>query len=303
MRRFAFLPALCLALSGCGLVGGGPAGPPATTPTVPWVSQVSDGVAKLIVIPIENHSLTQVRDGMPATWALTEQFGFASEFTAITHPSLPNYLAIAGGTTSGVRDDRGPKTHGRHGASVFGQALRAGETAKVYAEGMEENCELSGYHGYAVRHNPWTYHLDERADCERYDVPLTKLSTDVATGELPRVGMIVPDTCHDGHDCHLRVADRWFSDILTQLLSGPDWKAGTLAIVITADEDDRKHDNRVLTMVLHPGLTGRVIDTPLTHYGLSRAMSEMSGSAPLAEARTATSLLTAFGLQPVPLGD
>lgn len=262
---------------------------------------MSDGVAKLIVIPIENHSLGQIKDGMPATWALTEDFGFASDFTAITHPSLPNYLAIAGGTTSGVKDDRGPNVHGRHGASVFGQALRAGETAKVYAEGMGENCELSGYHGYAVRHNPWAYHLDERADCERYDVPLTKLATDVATGELPRVGMIVPDTCHDGHDCHLAVADRWFSDILTELFSGPDWKAGTLAIVVTADEDDRKHDNRVLTMVLHPGLTGRVVDTPLTHYGLSRAMSEMSGSEPLEEARTATSLLTAFGLTPVPL--
>lgn len=302
MRRFAFLRPV-LALFGCGLVGGGPAGPPATTPTVPGVSQVSDGVAKLIVIPIENHSLTQVRDGMPATWALTEQFGFAWSSPRSPTRRCPTTWRSPVAPRA-VFATTGPKTHGRHGASVFGrEALRAGETAKVYAEGMEENCELSGYHGYAVRHNPWTYHLDERADCERYDVPLTKLSTDVATGELPRVGMIVPDTCHDGHDCHLRVADRWFSDILTQLLSGPDWKAGTLAIVITADEDDRKHDNRVLTMVLHPGLTGRVIDTPLTHYGLSRAMSEMSGSAPLAEARTATSLLTAFGLQPVPLGD
>lgn len=284
-------------LSGCGATGIGEHDKPATTPTVPAVEKVTDQVSKMIVIPIENHSLDQVKAGMPATWALTDRFGYAAHFYAIAHPSLPNYLAIAGGTTSGVHDDRGPNVHGRSGPSVFGQALSAGKTAKVYVEDMKENCELSGFHGYAVRHNPWAYHLDERSLCAQHDVPLDQLQPDVAAGRLPTVGMIVPNTCHDGHDCHLEEADEWFSELLAELMSGPDWASGKLAIVVTADEDDKKHDNQVLTLVIHPSLSDRAVYTPLTHYSLSRALSELSGSEPLAEAKTATSLLDAFGLK------
>ena len=55
---------------------------------------------------------------------------------------------------------------------------------------MPSSCATANAGRYAVRHNPWTYHLDERADCERYDVPLPALADDVAAGALPDVGMV-----------------------------------------------------------------------------------------------------------------
>ena len=153
---------------------------------------------------------------------------------------------------------------------------------------------------YAVRHNPWAYHLDEAAACARYDVPLDALAGDVAAGELPDVGMVVPDTCHDAHDCSLSVADAWLRDELGLVMSGPDWRSGRLAIVVTADEDDHHQDNTVLTVVLHPSLHGGVVHTPLTHYSLSRSLSEVAGAAALGEAAHAPSLLAAFGLASTP---
>jgi hypothetical protein len=48
--------------------------------------------------------------------------------------------------------------------------------------------------------------------------------------------------------------------------------------------------------VLSPALHHRVVDTPLTHYSLSRYLSQVLGVAPLKNAATAPDLRTAFGL-------
>ena len=47
-------------------------------------------------------------------------YGTATNFYAISHPSLPNYLVLAGGSTFGVADDDVPAAHRLHGRSLFG---------------------------------------------------------------------------------------------------------------------------------------------------------------------------------------
>src|SRR4051812_37211498 len=105
--------------------------------------------------------------------ALAANGGGASRYYALTHPSLGNYLAIAGATTFHVRDDEGPARHPLSGPSVFGQVLSAGRVAKTYAEGMPGHGVTTSSGRYAVKHNPWAYFTDtaERAGCRRYDVP------------------------------------------------------------------------------------------------------------------------------------
>ncbi len=46
---------------------------------------------------MENHSIGQMRAGMPYTASLAERYGYATDYRAVRHPSLPNYLAVAGG--------------------------------------------------------------------------------------------------------------------------------------------------------------------------------------------------------------
>lgn len=133
-------------------------------------------VTKLLVVVVENHSLDEMSAAMPYTFGLAQMYGYATHFTALTHPSLPNYLAIVGGRTFGVTDDAAPASHRVTGPSVFGQAVALGKTATVYAEGMPEPCALrDGGHRYAVRHNPWTYFVDERDLCAHHDVALDAL--------------------------------------------------------------------------------------------------------------------------------
>ena len=303
LRRLAPLVAAAalLASSACG-ASGSPASV-ATGPVSGITSAASSSssapsgrVQKLMVVVVENHSLGEMRSQMPYVRSLANRYGYASHYSAETHPSLPNYLSIVGGSTFGVHDDGSPSVHPIAGKSVFGEAVRAGRATKVYADAMTQPCQTSPAGTYAVKHNAWAYFRSERSLCRRHDVPVRSLRYDARSGHLPTLGMVVPDLCHDAHDCPLGEADDWLRAHLGPLTRGPDWKAGRLAIVITADEDDDHHGNRILTVVADPALHHKVVTRPLDHYSLSRSYAQVAGVAPLRHARTARPLLQAFGL-------
>ena len=300
---------LALAASGCSTAS--PAPPPGahasaqptpahtTAPTsTPGVAPTGSGaVTKVLVFVEENHSLSEMSSDMPYAFGLAQRFGYATNYRAIRHPSLPNYIAIAGGQTHGITDDGAPSANPVAATSVFAQSIAAGRTAAVYADGMAQNCATSdGGSQYAVKHNPWAYFINERSACQRYDVPVDQLAVAITTGTLANVGMVVPNLCNDGHDCPLSTADRWFKGWMTRIFEGPDWRSGRLAVVLTADEDDTSGANTVLTVVIHPSQKANVVTSALTHYSLTRLYEEVAGVPFLFGAGSAPSMTTAFGL-------
>jgi acid phosphatase len=254
-------------------------------------------VTKVLVFIEENHSMRQMQQGMPYTFHLAKKYGYATSYFAVSHPSLPNYIAIAGGQTYGITDDDSPGSHHLTGSSVFGQAIREGKTAGVYVDGMPHNCAVEdGGNDYAVKHNPWPYFVREERQCAANDVPVGRLTTAIAHGRLPNVGMVVPNRCHDAHDCSLAVADDWFKGYMTKIFAGPDWRSGHLAVVVTADEDDHSSNNKVLTVVIHPSQHGKVVKTRFDHYALTRLYEDVVGAPRLHQAASAASMAKAFGL-------
>jgi hypothetical protein len=296
---------LALALTGCapstpdGATGqsGTTSATPGASATTAVPSTVRTPVTKLLVFVVENHSLAQMRAGMPYTYRLARTYGYATSYFATRHPSLPNYLAIASGSSHGVTTDEAPAGNvAVTGASVFGRAIAAGRTAGVYADAMPRPCALAPSGRYAVKHNPWPYFVDERALCRQHDLPMSALAADVTAGSLPNAGMVVPDLCHDAHDCRLSTADTWFKGWMTRIQAGPDWRSGHLLVVLTADEDDRSAGNRVLTVVVHPSQHGAVVKSRLDHYSLTRLYAEVTGTTPLGRGAKAASMATAFDL-------
>jgi hypothetical protein len=258
---------------------------------------------KVMVIVEENHSQTEAVTLMPHLAGWADTYGKATAYTAVTHPSLPNYLAIAGGSTFGVADDNAPSSHPISGDSVFDQSISAAASAKTYAEGMTSNCMLGNTGRYAVKHNPWAYFngATQRANCNTGDVPLGTTSAgnlhdDIAAGALPNTGMMVPDLCNDAHDCPLTTADDWLAAWVPQLMGGADYKSGNLTIVITFDEDDSSAGNNVAFVVIDPRLSGKVVSSAANHYSLTRWLDANVGAPPLRSAATAPDLKAAFGL-------
>jgi len=305
-RAAALSAILALAVSGCSTATTTAGVAPSSAQPAPLATATrtsaptlapSGVVTKVLVFIEENHSLSQMRSGMPYTFGLARQFGYATSYAAIQHPSLPNYIAIAGGQTYGITNDNKPSDNPVTGTSVFGQAVASGKTAAAFVDGMPQSCSTTdGGSDYAVKHNPWAYFTNERDICQRYDVPVDRLSEAITQGALPNVGMVIPNVCNDAHNCPLGTADAWFESWMTKIFDGPDWRSGHLAVVLTADEDDKSSDNTVLTVVIHPSQRANVVTSPLTHYSLTRLFEEVAGTPFLFGAASAPSMAKAFGL-------
>jgi acid phosphatase len=260
----------------------------------------------VLVVIEENHSYAQMKSGMPFLASLSDKYGYATHWTALAHPSLPDYLGIAGGSTFGIRDDGPPAAHTSDvgsATSVFDEAIAVGKSAGTYAESMPDNCHASASPGpsvgtstYAVRHNPWAYFSRGRANCLVHDRGLTPFAGDAASNALPDVGFLIPDLVHDAHDGSLSSADSWLEQQLTPVLRSTDFTTGKLVVVVTADEDDKHSGNVVLTSVLTPRISHKVVRTPLTHYSLTRFIAQVLGVAPLRNGATAPDMSAAFGL-------
>ena len=303
--------ALALLLAGCGQS----AGSTGQAPTSPFGAQVTATATatsapqavtvaptKVLTIVEENHGQTSALSGMPYLALLSRHYGRTTNYRTLTHPSLPNYLTMAGGSTFGVRDDGSPAQHPLSGPSVFDAARSHGRTAKTYAEAMTRTCQTASAGRYAVKHNPWAYFTEasSRRSCQAFDVPAGTTSagalhTDVVRGALPQIGLVVPDLCHDAHDCSLATADAWLKSWVQVITAGPDYRAGRLALVVTFDETEGSGTGSILTVVVAPGVRGRTVTTALSHLSWSRWMAELVGAAPLRQAGSATSLGKAFG--------
>ena len=258
-------------------------------------------VTKLMVIMEENET-TSAYDGMPYLKSLSDTYGKAVNYTGLTHPSEGNYIAIVSGqgvNTCGLNNPL-PSACPQPGASVFGQALSAGKTAKSYAESMPANCRKTNVSPYVVRHNPWPYFTAEATSCNALDVPTGTtasgpLRTDIDAGAIPHASMVIPNLNNDAHDGSLLEADNWLADWIPAVMAGPDYQAGRLAIVVTFDEGIGTNQN-IPFVVVHPSLDNVVVTQAYDHYGLTRMYDDVLGVPPLNAAATHPGLKAAFGL-------
>ncbi|MCU1593746.1 MAG: phosphoesterase, partial [Frankiales bacterium] len=83
----------------------------AVAPTSAPAAAASPPVSKVLTIVFENHGTASASSGMPYLASLGKTYGRATNYRNLTHPSLPNYLAMAGGSTFGVHDDNNPASH------------------------------------------------------------------------------------------------------------------------------------------------------------------------------------------------
>jgi hypothetical protein len=241
-------------------------------PAIPSFSHV-------VVVVFENKNAGDVvGNGQAPTFSrLARRYAILSDYHGVSHPSLPNYLALVSGSTQGIQSDCSDCTV--DAPNLADTLERAGRTWKTYAEGLPSVAftrETS--HGlYAKRHNPFVYFRDilDRPDRLQRIVPLVRFSGDLAARRLPDFSLVIPDVCHDMHDCPVASGDAWLASFLPPLLASPVMRNGVVFVIFDEAEDVDEGGGRLPALVLgplvRPGARARAM---LSHYDLLRTIEQ-----------------------------
>ncbi len=243
----------------------------------------------IAVIVMENEEYGDIigSSSTPFINRLAATSALAREMYAIRHPSLPNYLALTGGSTFGIDSDCTDCSV--PGSGIAGQLTAAGHTWRGYMEGLPRPCYTGGEAGdYAKKHDPFLYYRaivhDPRA-C-RNVVGFARLASDERAGRLPTLSFISPNLCHDMHDCDPAVGDRFLRSLVPPLLRalGPH---GLLVLTFDEGSSDngccRLAAGGHIVTILAGGLArhGARLTTPVDHYSTLQLIEDLTGIARL----------------------
>jgi phospholipase C len=279
----AAVAAVAALVAACG-ASATPAGPVQTRPS-PRARLAGGAPAHVAVIVMENEEFGEIVGSRAAPYinSLARTYALAERTFAISHPSLPNYLALTGGSTFGIDSDC--TDCAVHATSILDQLEHAKLSWKAYMEGLPHPCFTGASAGeYAKKHDPFVYYtplVARPASCAGV-VPLAQLAADERARSLPRFIWITPNLCHDMHDCDVATGDRFLSHLLPPLLE----RLGPRGLLFITWDEGSSDDGccrlasggHVVTIVAGPGARrGARLATPADHYSLLQTIEDVLG--------------------------
>ena len=260
------------------------------------------------VIVMENHSYSQIIGSSAAPYinSLAGAGGLATNYTGVAHPSLPNYLSLAGGSTYGITSDC--TTCWVSAPNIADNLESAGSSWKAYMESMPSACYVGDSYPYAQKHNPFIYFNDIRTNstrCQSHVVPYSQLGNDLrSTSTTPNYAFITPNMCNDMHDCSVGTGDSWLQQQVPAILGSPAFKTQRSVLAITWDEDDFSGTNQVPLIMLGSGLgAGTQSAVAYSHYSLLHTIELSRGSQTLTANDAGAAPISDLFSTPPPLTD
>ena len=247
----------------------------------------------LVVIYMENKERSGVVGSSSATYqnALRAQGIDFTHYYGVTHPSLPNYLALGNGATDGKQGtDTISAGELQQSPTLWNQLQNAGVSWGVYEEDMPSACSGATTSGlYALKHNPATPFASvftNAAVCAQV-LPYTQFDVHA----MPKVSFIAPNLCNDEHDCPISTGDTWLKANVAPML------ANGATVVLTYDEgsssagiNGTSGGGNIYTVVVGPGIGPSVDGGQYNHYSLLAAIEQRYGLTRLGAAASATPL-------------
>ncbi|MEY9862200.1 hypothetical protein ABH935_007845 [Catenulispora sp. GAS73] len=264
----------------------------------------------VFVIVEENHGFTDVigNPAAPNLNALAKQYGLATDYTGVSHPSEPNYVGLLGGDTFTVTSDNAYYTQKVDKPSLISQLDAKRLPWKAYLQSLPH----AGYQGicfpancngapdkdplYVSKHDGiQNFTTSDNPRDWNNQVPVDQLDRDLASGDVPAFGWVIPDECHDQHgdppycldsgnvdngapatadpqDQRLvATGDAYLGQLVHKITSASFWAKGNNAVAITYDEgdDNTGGGGQVATvLVTSHGPRNAQDATPYNHYSL-----------------------------------
>ena len=210
----------------------------------------------VFVIMMENTGYDTLIGNANAPWInmAASTYGLATNYTGVTHPSQPNYIA----STAGIQGADSDSDETLAVPNIVDSLEGAGKTWKAYmqsyslcATALDHAC---GNQLYERKHNPFITFADVQSNPARVAniVDFSQLDADLASGNVANYVWISPDQCHDMHGrggpstdpCNfgdvpglIATGDQFLSDTVGKIMASPAW-TGNSAIFIQWDESD-----------------------------------------------------------------
>jgi len=272
----------------------------------------------VLIILMENQALNTIMNGTSAPFmkSLAENYSLATRYTAIAHPSLPNYLAILSGSqfSPWTASDCGPS--GETGSCTTGtqpnlidRIEAAGLSWKAYAEdypgqGTGKIYSSGGCYlgdettaNFYARHVPMLYFndiIDSSARCAKI-VPASSVVTshqetdDILLKDLSSVSTasnfmwLTPNGLDDMHDATVAFGNAYLAKLVPAILNSTVFRTQKAALFIVFDEGTAQYPSDWIYAVWAGPLVkkGYVSTTHYTQYSLSATIEQNWGLHPL----------------------
>ncbi len=188
---------------------------------------------------------------MPFLHGLATKCAYYTDWkeTSGSQSSLNQYIGMTSGVanSSTVDDCKPSATCKSTDNNVFRQIRGRGGKPRTYVDGAGGNCAAGSN---TAKHIPALYYQGgkDRSHCSAEVRPLSELDP----ADLPTLAIVVPDLCHDGHDCSDAKVDAFAQATLRPILRGPDYAKGRTLVVVVYDED-QPVPNLLIAPTAHPG--------------------------------------------------
>jgi len=264
---------ICLAMAGATPVG----------PAKNSVSSVKHSKGKwfdrIVVINLENSDFADAENDHYLS-VLAEKGVLLTQYSGVTHPSQPNYIAQVYGDTHNITDDSWYDIKGKSLVDL----LEAKDVSwKAYQEKFPGSC-FTGKGSedmlYVHKHNPFISMntVNSNPDLCAKVVDEKQLDRDIAANKVPQLVYYTPDMNNDGHDTGVSYASEWLRKFLSKRFSKPSFTKNTLFFVTFDEREDYDGgDNLVFTVMFGPVVDawkGRKDNRSYSHYSLLRTIEE-----------------------------
>lgn len=241
----------------------------------------------VVVIVEENKTLAQIVGNQRAPFInkLASRGALFTNSHGVTHPSLPNYLALFAGETN-TNGDGCPAGGISASAPNLGSELIAAHYSFAgYSESLPSvGSTVCAAGSYGRKHAPWIVFANVPKTANR---PFDTFPARYAT--LPTVAFLIPNLEDDMHDGTIAQGDDWLAKHLAPLV---DWAAANDTLVVLTWDEGFDAANTIPTVLYGPMIKPGRYAQKITHYNVLRTLEDFyslprtgkaTGVAPIAD--------------------
>jgi hypothetical protein len=180
---------------------GHPPGPPGNNAGFPHMNHV-------FVIMMENTSYSDLLDPSNTNTtfiqSIASKYGLETNYSGVTHVSMPNYIAATSGSNWGSNSDDVAQAPFFDHTNIVDQFEQSHVSWKAYMEDLPSPGDTVAQTSdglYVRKHDPFLMYPDVYNNPARANnvVPLTQLTTDLSTNKVPQFVWITPNQCNNMH--------------------------------------------------------------------------------------------------------